>query len=131
MELVPPQFTETVWHNIQPYLGKACKRSNGQYKPDQMFQDCLAGTRNLLFFFEGDAFKFAAIVSFGDMAEKRVAHLNLVAGHSLDAWIDAIPLFSEWAKKYGAQEITFTGGRAHKRFVPGAKMKSILWGLEI
>ena len=132
MHLISPFDVDKVWKFLTPYLEKACKRTRGTYRPDEMFRDCRNGSRNLLIFTpDGEDFGFAAICTFGDMDGQRICHLNLTCGADRFAWVDEIPQFSKWAKSHGAKQITFMAGKAHQRFVPNVKIKSITYGLDI
>ena len=131
MELVPVQLVDGVWHLLQPFLAKACKRTQGTYKPHQMWEDCRTGRRNLVLFSKNGEFKIAAICTFGPLNNQTTCNVNLLCGASVAAWAKELPQFAAWAREHGATQITYTGKRAQERLIPGSKLVSCLYKLEI
>jgi hypothetical protein len=131
MKVVPLQYVDAVWPNLAPWLEKACERSQGTWHPNQMWTDCRTGERTLIFFEDNNVFMFAAIVTFGALKNIWTCNVNLLCGASVDAWVHQIPQFSEWCRMHGAEQITFTGKRAQERLIPGSKLVSCLYKLEI
>jgi hypothetical protein len=131
MELVAPQFVDGIWHHLQPHLAKACKRSQNTYKPSQMWEDCRTGRRNLVLFSEQGQFRIAAICTFGDLGDQWTCNVNLLCGASVAAWANELPQFAAWCRSHGATQITYTGKRAQEKLIPGSKLVSCLYKLEI
>jgi len=131
MKLVPLHYIDAVWPNLAPWLEKACKRSQNTWQPSKMWEECRTGARSLLLFEENNEFRFAAIVTFGPLNDEWVCNVNLLCGASTGAWVDQIPQFSEWCRSHGASQITFTGKRAQEKLIPGSKLVSCLYKLEI
>lgn len=131
METVAPQFVDGIWHHLAPFLEKACKRSQNTYRPSEMWEDCRNGRRNLVLFSENGKFKIAAICTFGPMADQWTCNVNLLCGASVAAWAQELPQFAEWCRSLGATQITYTGKRAQEHLIPGSKLVSCLYKLEI
>ena len=128
VELVPTAFVHQHWALAEPHIAKAIEWANGDFTLDQLHADVGQGRAALYWTKEGAEVLGAAVVSFQNNRNKRVAFV-LAIGGNLMADQENFDQFAVLLKQAGATHVGGAGRPAIMRLWSrfGFKEKSILF----
>ena len=128
IQLVPLAFVHQNWASVEPFITQASEWSNGDFTVDQLRADVGQGRAALYWAKDGNVVSGAAIVSFQNGRNKRVAFVLSMGGHLITSQ-ENFDQFVTLLKQAGATHISGSGrpstGRLWSRF--GFREKSVTY----
>jgi hypothetical protein len=98
--LVPPNYIQTLWPDVQDQLAKAVARSKGRWTMEMLFTSIVNGQQHIWVAFDKDK-KINGVGTTEIMVYpgKRMLSVTFLGGDKFNDWVwDMLDRFQDWAK---------------------------------
>jgi hypothetical protein len=112
VSMVPPQYVDTCWKTIEPYMEKAAEYTYGRYTSDDIYDSLKEYDHHLWVAFDGDKIKGAVVTNIITYPRRKVLCMSFCGGTELKNWKDPmLELLRQFAKDVGCDGIEATARR--------------------
>ncbi len=112
VSMVPPQYVDTCWKTIEPYMEKAAKYTYGRYTSDDIYDSLKEYDHHLWVAFNGSEIKGAVVTNIITYPRRKVLCMSFCGGVELKEWKDPmLDLLKRFAKDSGCDGIEATARR--------------------
>ena len=112
VSMVPPQYVDTCWKEIEPYMEKAAEYTYGRYTSDDIYDSLKEYDHQLWVAFNGDKIKGAVVTNIITYPKRKVLCMSFCGGVELKSWkAPMLELLKKFAKDVGCDGIEATARR--------------------
>jgi hypothetical protein len=112
VSMVPPQYVDTCWKEIEPYMEKAAEYTYGRYTSDDIYDSLKEYDHQLWVAFDGGKIKGAVVTNIITYPKRKILCMSFCGGVGLKDWKDPmLELLKKFAKDVGCDGIEATARR--------------------
>lgn len=112
VSMVPPQYVDTCWKEIEPYMEKAAEYTYGRYTSDDIYDSLKEYDHQLWVAFDGGKIKGAVVTNIITYPKRKVLCMSFCGGVELKEWKGPmLELLKKFAKDVGCDGIEATARR--------------------
>jgi hypothetical protein len=112
VSMVPPQYVDTCWKEIEPYMEKAAEYTYGRYTSDDIYDSLKEYDHQLWVAFDGGKIKGAVVTNIITYPKRKILCMSFCGGVELKDWKDPmLELLKKFAKDVGCDGIEATARR--------------------
>jgi hypothetical protein len=112
VSMVPPQYVDTCWKTIEPYMEKAAEYTYGRYTSGDIYDSLKEYDHHLWVAFDGDKIKGAVVTNIITYPRRKILCMSFCGGTELKNWKDPmLELLRQFAKDVGCDGIEATARR--------------------
>lgn len=109
VSLVPTQFIDTCWAQIEPFMEKAAKYTHGRYTSDDIYDSVVEHDYQLWVAFDKKGIKGAVVTNMVIYPKRKLLCMSFCGGHDLKEWkTPMLSLLQKYAKDMGCDGIEAT-----------------------
>jgi hypothetical protein len=109
VSLVPTQFIDTCWAQIEPFMERAAKYTYGRYTSDDIYDSVVEHNYQLWVAFDETGIKGAVVTNIGIYPKRKLLTMAFCGGQDLKEWKDPmLSLLQRFAKDMGCDGIEST-----------------------
>jgi hypothetical protein len=109
VSMVPPQYVDTCWKTIEPYMEKAAEYTYGRYTSDDIYDSLKEYDHHLWVAFDGDKIKGAVVTNIITYPRRKILCMSFCGGTELKIWKDPmLELLKQFARDVGCDGIEAT-----------------------
>jgi hypothetical protein len=109
VSLVPTQFIDTCWSQIEPFMKRAAKYTYGRYTSDDIYDSVVEHNYQLWVAFDATGIKGAVVTNIGIYPKRKLLTMAFCGGRDLKEWKDPmLSLLQRFAKDMGCDGIEST-----------------------
>jgi hypothetical protein len=109
VSLVPKQFIDTCWEQIEPFMQKAAKYTYGRYTSDDIYDSVVEHDHHLWVAFDKTGIKGAVVTNIIVYPKRKLLAMAFCGGQDLKEWKDPmLNLLQRFAKDMGCDGIEST-----------------------
>jgi hypothetical protein len=132
VSLVPTEYVDQVWPDVEPFVNKALKYASGKYEPGDVQELVIRFGYPLWIAFDDDGIKGAVITRFIQYPRKKYLFLEFCGGRDGFSWkAPMLSVLRSWAKDNGCDGIEGAGRDAWQRVFKGDGYKPTLQHFEM
>ena len=110
VSMVPPDYVDQVWPNIEPYMEGAAKYTHGRYTADDVKDSILQYDHILWIAYDDTCIKGAVVTNVVHYPSKKCLSMVFTGGILLKTWKDPmLVILQKWAKEHECDVIESTG----------------------
>ena len=112
VSMVPPQYVDTCWKEIEPDMEKAAEYTYGRYTSDDIYDSLKEYDHQLWVAFDGGKIKGAVVTNIITYPKRKVLCMSFCGGVELKEWKGPmLELLKKFAKDVGCDGIEATARR--------------------
>jgi hypothetical protein len=112
VSMVPKQYVDTCWQEVEPYLEKAAKYTYGRYNVNDIYTAIVDYDHELWVVFEDGRIKGAVVTNFAVDPQRKLLCMAFCGGVDLKDWKDSmLALLRRYARDTGCDGIEATARR--------------------
>lgn len=112
VSMVPSQYVDTCWKEIEPYMEKAAEYTYGRYTSDDIYDSLKEYDHQLWVAFDGGKIKGAVVTNIITYPKRKILCMSFCGGVELKDWKDPmLELLKKFAKDVGCDGIEATARR--------------------
>jgi hypothetical protein len=112
VSMVPPQYVDTCWKEIEPYMEKAAEYTYGRYTSDDIYDSLKEYDHQLWVAFDGGKIKGAVVTNIITYPKRKILCMSFCGGVELKDWKGPmLELLKKFAKDVGCDGIEATARR--------------------
>ncbi len=132
ISLVPAEYIDEVWPNVEPYVAKALKYASGKYDPEDVRALVVQYGYPLWIAFNDKGIKGAVITRFMQYPRKKYLFLEFCGGQDGFSWkAPMLSVLRSWAKDNGCDGIEGAGRDAWQKVFKSDGYKRTLQHFEM
>ena len=132
VSLVPADYIDRVWPEVEPYVSKALKYASGKYEPDDVRDLVVQYGYPLWVAFDGTGIKGAVITRFIQYPRKKYLFLEFCGGRDGFSWKEPmLSVLRSWAKDNECDGIEGAGRDAWQKVFESDGYKRTLQHFEM
>jgi len=109
VSMVPTQYVDTCWKEIEPYMEKAAKYTYGRYTSDDIYDSLKEYDHQLWVAFDGGKIKGAVVTNIITYPKRKILCMSFCGGTELKDWkTPMLELLKKFAKDVGCDGIEAT-----------------------
>lgn len=109
VSLVPAQFIDTCWAQIEPFMERAAKYTYGRYTSDDIYDSIVEHDYQLWVAFDATGIKGAVVTNIGIYPKRKLLTMAFCGGRDLKEWkAPMLSLLQRFAKDMGCDGIEST-----------------------
>jgi hypothetical protein len=109
VSMVPREFVDSCWEQIEPYMEKAAKYTYGRYTCDDIYDSIKEHDYQLWVAFKDSKIKGAVVTNIGVYPKRKLLTMAFCGGVELKEWKDPmLKLLQKFAKDMGCDGIEST-----------------------
>jgi hypothetical protein len=112
VSMVPPQYVDTCWKEIEPYMEKAAEYTYGRYTSGDIYDSLKEYDHQLWVAFDSGKIKGAVVTNIITYPRRKILCMSFCGGIGLKDWKDPmLELLKRFAKDSGCDGIEATARR--------------------
>ena len=112
VSMVPPQYVDTCWKEIEPYMEKAAEYTYGRYTSGDIYDSLKEYDHQLWVAFDNGKIKGAVVTNIITYPRRKILCMSFCGGIGLKDWKDPmLELLKRFAKDSGCDGIEATARR--------------------
>ena len=116
VSMVPKQYIDTCWDEIEPFLEKAARYTYGRYTVDDIKATITDYDHELWVAFEGDKIKAAVVTNIVAYPTRKLLCMSFCGGEEMSTWLDKlIALLRKYAEEMGCDGLEATARKGWSR----------------
>jgi hypothetical protein len=132
ISLVPSEYVDEVWPNVEPYVVKALSYASGKYTPEDVYNLVVEFGYPLWIAFNDEGIKGTVITRFMEYPRKKYLFLEFCGGQDGFSWkAPMLEVLRSWAKDNGCDGIEGAGRDAWQRVFKSEGYKRTLQHFEM
>jgi len=109
VSLVPTQFIDTCWAQIEPFMERAAKYTYGRYTSNDIYDSIVEHDYQLWVAFDATGIKGAVVTNIGIYPKRKLLTMAFCGGRDLKEWkAPMLSLLQRFAKDMGCDGIEST-----------------------
>jgi hypothetical protein len=112
VSMVPKQYVDTCWQEVEPYLEKAARYTHGRYTVGDIYTSIVDYDYELWVAFDNGRIKGAVVTNFAVYPQRKLLCMAFCGGVDLKDWKDfMLALLRRYARDTGCDGIEATARR--------------------
>jgi hypothetical protein len=105
LEPIPSHCVSKVWGSVAPILQRAIDKSQKDFLAEDILQRLLDQHMQLWVWIENGEIVACCITQIANYPQRKVCQLPFIAGKAMRHWLSCEPIFIQWAKANGCNQL--------------------------